>query len=153
MHSELKNALLGGAYEQPNALRLLSVSAEQSDQLYQKHLPFETVLMDSWYATKTVMQHIETLQKVYYCPLKSNRRVDDSVGQTPYQRVDCLAWTSQERQHGKQIKIKGCALLVWIRLKQVAHQTGQTIYQVKHGLLTDYLKKQLKQPTIHMASA
>jgi hypothetical protein len=37
----------------------------------------------------------------------------------------------------------GCAILVWIRLKQVAHETQRTIYQVKHGLLSDYLRQQL----------
>ena len=34
----------------------------------------------------------------------------------------------------------GCAFLVWVRLAQVAYQTGQSIYQVKYGLLEDYLK-------------
>lgn len=47
----------------------------------------------------------------------------------------------------------GCAMLVWVRLKQVAHETGQTIYQVKHGLLSDYLKQQLRSPTVSMALA
>ena len=47
----------------------------------------------------------------------------------------------------------GCAILVWIRLKQVAHETQQTIYQVKHGLLDDYLQQQLKSPTIQMRLA
>jgi hypothetical protein len=46
-----------------------------------------------------------------------------------------------------------CAMLVWVRLKQVAHQTGQTIYQVKHGLLDDYLCRQLKSPSIKMTLA
>ncbi len=46
-----------------------------------------------------------------------------------------------------------CALLVWVRLKQVAQETGQTIYQVKHGLLDDYLCQQLKSPTIKMTLA
>ena len=45
--------------------------------VYQKRLPFTGVLMDSWYATKTVMLHIEQMQKTYYCPLKTNRRVDE----------------------------------------------------------------------------
>jgi len=27
---------------------------------------------------------------------------------------------------------------VWIRLKQVAHETAQIIYQVKHGPLSEY---------------
>ena len=58
--------------------------------VYAKKLPFQAVLMDSWYATKKVMLHIEQLQKIYYCPLKANRRVDDSGGQHPYQRIDQL---------------------------------------------------------------
>jgi hypothetical protein len=45
----------------------------------------------------------------------------------------------------------GCAMLVWVRLKQVATQTGQTIYQVKQGLLDDYMRQQLHTPTIQMA--
>ena len=45
--------------------------------VYQKGLPFTGVLMDSGYATKTVMLHIEQMQKTYYCPLKTNRRVDE----------------------------------------------------------------------------
>jgi len=47
----------------------------------------------------------------------------------------------------------GCAILVWVRLKHVAHETQQTIYQVKHGLLDDYLRQQLKSPAIQMRLA
>jgi hypothetical protein len=46
-----------------------------------------------------------------------------------------------------------CAMLVWVRLKQVAHETGQTIYQVKHGLLSDYLRQELKSPRVRMTLA
>ncbi len=46
-----------------------------------------------------------------------------------------------------------CAFLVWVRLKEVATQTGQTIYQLKHGLLDDYLRQQLKNPSIKMSLA
>ena len=53
--------------------------------VYHKQLLFSTVLMDSWYATKDLMLHIESLDKHYYCRLKSNRQVDDSNAQTPYQ--------------------------------------------------------------------
>ena len=47
----------------------------------------------------------------------------------------------------------GCSMLVWVRLKQVADETQQTIYQVKHGLLDDYLRQQLRSPTIQMRLA
>lgn len=42
-----------------------------------------------------------------------------------------------------------CAsLLVWICLKNLAYRTSRTIYQIKKGLLSDYLSHQLRQPTI-----
>ena len=47
----------------------------------------------------------------------------------------------------------GCAMLVWVRLKQVAQETGQTIYRVKHGLLSDYLRQQLRSPSVRMVLA
>jgi len=195
--------------------------------VYQKQLQFRTVLMDTWYATKDAMLYIEQLGKVYCCPLKDNRQVDDSVGAAPYRRVDSLDWTEAERKHGKVIKIKGfpkdhkvklfrvvlstqrtdyvvtndlaqndtqatqqacgvrwkieqfhretkqltglegcqcrkarivrnhigCAILVWVRLKQVAQETEQTVYKLKRGLLSDYMRQQLKSPTISMVLA
>lgn len=47
----------------------------------------------------------------------------------------------------------GCAMLVWIRLKQVAEETGKTIYQLKHDLLDDYMRKFMLEPAIKMAFA
>lgn len=195
--------------------------------IYQKALPFWSVLLDTWYATKDVMLQIEQYGKIYYCPLKDNRLVDDSGGIQPYRRIDSLHWTADELQQGKLIKIKGfpahhkvkvfrvvlstqrtdyvvtndmqqdnvevvqdvcafrwkveqfhretkqltgidgcqcrkarivrnhigCAILVWVRLKHVAHETKRTIYRVKHALLDDYLRQQLKSPTVHMRLA
>ncbi len=54
------------------------------DAIGNKNLPFRAVLMDSWYATKDLMTHIDKVGKVFYCPLKSNRKVDDSQGKNPY---------------------------------------------------------------------
>nr|WP_230967820.1 hypothetical protein [Nostoc sp. WHI] len=48
--------------------------------VYQKLLPFDTVLMDTWYAVNNLMLYIDGLDKVYYCPLKTNRLVDDTFG-------------------------------------------------------------------------
>lgn len=195
--------------------------------VYQKRLPFDAVLMDTWYATKEIMLLIESLKKVYYCPLKDNRQVDDSSGDRPYQRVDSLDWNPAELVRGKTVKIKGfpkdhkvhlfrvevsthrtdwivtndptqdsveatqevcgfrwkieqlhregkqvtglercqCrkarlqrhhiggAFLVWVRLKHLAIQTSRTVYQLKHGLLDDYLIQQLKNPSLKMVLA
>jgi hypothetical protein len=47
----------------------------------------------------------------------------------------------------------GCAILVWVRLKQVAVETQRTIYRVKHDRLDDYLRSQLKSPSVLMRLA
>jgi hypothetical protein len=44
-------------------------------------------------------------------------------------------------------------MLVWLRLKDLAYSTGQTVYQLKYGLLSDYLIQQLKRPKIAMTVA
>ena len=184
---------------------------------------FSTVLMDTWYATKKVMLHIESLGKFYYCPMKTNRQVDDSNATRPYQRIDSLSWTTAEQQSGKRIKIRGfpkhhkvkvfrvasthrtdyvvtndlsqsdasvaqtacawrwkieqfhreakqltglekcqcrlarivrnhvtCAFLVWVRLMRQAQETGQTLYEVKYGMFSEYLRQELKTPSIKM---
>jgi hypothetical protein len=198
-----------------------------SNIVYEKQLPFQAVLMDAWYATKDVMLYIESLKKIYYCPLKDNRQVDDSQGAQAYRCVDALSWSGAELAHGKRIKLKGfpkehkvqcfrvavsthrtdyvvtndlaqdstkatqeacgfrwkieqlhregkqltglercqcrkariqrnhigCALLVWVRFKELAAHTGRTMYQLKHGLLDEYLIQQLKNPSLRMALA
>lgn len=198
-----------------------------NNALHDKGLPFRGVLMDSWYAERTLMLHIERLHKVYYCQLKDNRQVDASPDQSGYQRVDSLTWSEMETQQGKRVHLKdfpaghevklfrlvlstqrtdfiatsdqaqttteatqevcalrwkveqfhretkqttgiegcqcrlariqrnhiACAMLVWIRLKQVAHETASTVYCLKRGLLDDYLCSQLRSPAIPMQLA
>ena len=51
--------------------------------VYQKPWPVQAVLMDPWYATKDFLLFIASLSKIYYCPLKDNRQVDDSGSQQP----------------------------------------------------------------------
>ncbi len=192
--------------------------------VYHKLLPFDTVLMDTWYAVQSLMLYIDSLDKIYYCPLKNNRLVDDTFGQEKYKRIELLSWSKEELDCGKIIKSKGfpankkvklfrvivstnrtdyvatndlsqsstdvvqqvckirwkieefhreikqltgiescqcrkarlqrnhiaCAMLVWVRLKNLAYTTGKTIYQIKHNLLSNYLIQQLKRPSILM---
>ena len=192
-----------------------------SNIVHQKDISFTKILMDIWYATKRLMLRIEEMGKIYYCPLKKNRLVDDSSGTEGYKQIGALNWSENEIETGKVVKIRkfpknhkvklfrvqvstnrtehvatndvtqistydardecavrwkieefhrevkqltglekcqcrkrriqknhiACAMLVWARLKQIAYQTGKTIYQIKNGLLEDYLIKQLKNPT------
>ena len=43
--------------------------------VHHKRLPFRVVLMDTWAAAKNELVFIETLGKVYYCPVRENRLV------------------------------------------------------------------------------
>ena len=65
--------------------------------------------------------------------------------------------TGLERCQCRQARIQrnhiGCALLVWVRLKARAAETGRTVYQLKHGLLDDYLIQQLRNPSLKMVLA
>jgi len=72
-----------------------------------KCLPFNRVLFDSWYATKELMLLVEMFNKMYCCPIKTNRQVDDSGGERKYRRADSLEWTPEELAGGKQVKIRG----------------------------------------------
>lgn len=188
-------------------------------------LIYKTALMDSWYATTQMMTRLHKAGKLFYCPIKNNRLVDETRGQEPYQAVETLTWSEANKQQGKVVKVKGfaktfylklfrvlvstdrtdfivtndltqadteaaqqessqrwkieqfhreakqltgleycqcrlnrsqrnhiCAsILVWSCLSNLAHKTLQTMYQLKHGLLTDYLKLQLRQPSIRFS--
>ena len=65
--------------------------------------------------------------------------------------------TGLERCQCRKARIRrnhiGCALLVWVRFKELAAHTGRTMYQLKHGLPDDYLIQQLKNPSLRMSLA
>ena len=65
--------------------------------------------------------------------------------------------TGLERGECRQARIQrnhiACAFLVWVRRKALAVETGRTVYQLKHGLLDDYLIQQLKNPSLQMVLA
>jgi len=192
---------------------------------HSKKIAFSTVLMDSWYATISIILQIESIHKYYYCPIKNNRLVDDSKGVRNYCRVDFLDWSTEDISNGKVIKIHkfpkdhkvklfrvtvstnrtdyvitndmdqdsleavqeeygfrwkiegfhreikqvtgiekcqcrigriqrnhiACAIMVWNCLKKVANTASTTVYQVKSGLLRNYLIRELRSPNVPFA--
>ncbi len=56
---------------------------------------------------KRSWRFLDQQELLYYCLLKTNRRVDESGGTAPYVRVDELVWSAQQLQQGKLIKIRG----------------------------------------------
>lgn len=105
--------------------------------VYQKHLPFQSVLMHSWYASKALMLYLESLRKIYCCPLNDNRQVDDSQGAKAYRRVDGLEWTEAELGSGKRIKIKGFPKEHKVQCFRVAVTTNRTDDVVTNDLAQD----------------
>jgi hypothetical protein len=99
-----------------------------------KQLPFQTVLMDSWYAAQKLMEAIDTLSKIYYCPLKVNRLVDDTGGVEKYKRIDQLEWNALEQEHGKLIKVRGFPKDKKVKLFRVTVSTDKTDYVVTNHL-------------------
>ena len=106
------------------------------DALEAKQLPFRAVLMDSWYATKDLMMHIDRAGKLFYCPLKSNRKVDESGGQNPYKPVSELAWFDDQLLRGKRVKIQGFPMDYKVKLFRVA-ATNRTEYIATNDLSQD----------------
>jgi hypothetical protein len=102
--------------------------------VYSKQLPFARVLMDSWYAAQKLMALIEQLGKIYYCPLKRNRLVDDSGGVEKYKQIEQLSWSTQERQQGKLIKIKNFPSDKKVKLFRVTVFTDRTDHIVTNDL-------------------
>lgn len=101
--------------------------------LQHKKIPFQTVLVDSWYGSKELLLHIEKAKKHYYLPLKCNRNVDDSGGQEGYRRVDQLLWNYSEREHGKLVKLKGFPKDHKVKLLRV-EATNRTEFIVTNDL-------------------
>jgi len=195
---------------------------EMLKALETRKISYQTVLMDSWYATTAMMLLIDSRKKTFYCPIKTNRLVDDSNGIQNYQSAGFLYWTENELLNGKLVKVKKfpmakklklfrvsistdrtelivtndltqastndsrkevavrwkieqfhretkqitglgkcqcrtnrsqrnhicLCLKVWLFLDDIAHNSKRTIYQVKKDLLSNYMTKELRNPSL-----
>jgi hypothetical protein len=98
--------------------------------LHSKELSFKTVLMDSWYASMEVIKHIEAVGKVYHCPIKSNRHVDDTEDQEKHRRVDKLHWSNGEQVQGRIVHLTKMPKGHRVKLFRLALSTGCTAYVI-----------------------
>jgi len=111
--------------------------ADMLDQLAARRVPYRTVLMDSWYATTALFKQLTETNKFFYCPLKSNRLVDDSGGQQPCQPVALLSWSANEVAQGKLLKVKGMPKDSKLKLFRVLVSTHRTDYLVTNEVAQD----------------
>ena len=99
-----------------------------------KQLSFARVLIDSWYACQKLMFLIEDLGKIYYCPLKKNRLVDDTGGIEKYKFLKKMEWKELEIEQGKVIKIKGFPRDKKVKLFLLIVSANRTEYVVINDL-------------------
>jgi hypothetical protein len=95
---------------------------------------FQTVLMDSWYATADLMKYLIREGKTFYCPIKRNRKVDDSSAKDPYKPVDELNWSQKEVEQGKLVKLHSFPLDVKVKLFRVEVSTHRTDYVITNDV-------------------
>ena len=77
---------------------------------------------------------IEDLGKIYYCPLKKNRLVDDTGGIEKYKCLEKMEWKESEIVQGKFIKIKGFPRAKKVKLFRVTVSTNRAEYVVTNDL-------------------
>jgi len=77
---------------------------------------------------------VESLNKFYYCPPKSNRQVNGSNGSHPYTRVGGSQWSEHECRSGKTIKIRGFPKEHKVKLFRVAVSDKRTDWVVTNDL-------------------
>lgn len=82
--------------------------------------------MDAWYATVPSMKRIDNAGKLFYCPIKKNRLVDETYGQEPYRGVESLTWTLAQEQQAKLVKVKGFAQDLYLKLFRVVVSPDRT---------------------------
>jgi hypothetical protein len=70
----------------------------------------------------------------FYCPLKSNRKVDDCGGARPYYAVNDLQWSGQDAKQGKLIKFHGFPGAIKVKLFRVAVTTTRTEWIVTNDI-------------------
>lgn len=99
-----------------------------------RQLSFTTVLMDTWYATTGMMRRIHALGKIFYCPLKANRLVNDTGIGGSYQPVSELVWTETELPHGKLVKVKKFPGNFKLKLFRITVAPNRTDYVVTNDL-------------------
>jgi hypothetical protein len=195
--------------------------------VFHKQLPIRAVLTDSWYAVKWLILYTESSGKLYYCPIRSNRLINETGHKNDYHRADSLLRTCNEQIYGKTVHLRGfpkghqmklfrmplstgrtdyvvtddlsqftieavqeasgfrrrieqfhresrqltgmefcqcrkkriqrnhigCAMPVWVRLKQPAYQAEQTVCHIRQNLLSDYMIQQLRNPMVKMTLA
>lgn len=109
---------------------------------------FQTVLMDAWYATVEIFKYLIGEEKTFYCPIKANRKIDDTKGEEPYKQVQQAFWADTDVMQGKTIKLYKMPLDTYFKLFRVLVSTTRTDYIITNDLAQDNTDAAEKESSI-----
>jgi hypothetical protein len=107
---------------------------EMLESLKRRNISYLYLLMDSWYATNDLFKYAIKEQKLFYCPIKSNRKVDDSGGKQPYRQAFDTSFTDEEVKSGKVVKVFKMPMDTLFKLFRVLVSTTRTDYIITNDM-------------------
>lgn len=107
---------------------------EMLESLKRRNISYLYLLMDSWYATNDLFKYAIKEQKLFYCPIKSNRKVDDSGGKQPYKQAFDTSFTDEEVKSGKVVKVFKMPMDTLFKLFRVLVSTTRTDYIITNDM-------------------
>jgi len=125
----LQNGVLVKLKEVPFLVKLFMIVHPDGDNEY---------VITNYIADDLLIAHVEDTSAIRWQIEEFHRSFKQLTGS---EKCQCRKARSQ-RNH------LACCFHAWVSLKKIAKQTKQTLYQVRNNLFTDFLKMQLKCPTI-----
>lgn len=108
--------------------------SDMLESLKNRNISYLYLLMDSWYATSDLFKYAIKEQKIFYCPIKSNRKIDDSGGKEPYKQVFETSFTNEEVKSGKLVKVFKMPMDTYFKLFRVLVSTTRTDYIITNDI-------------------
>lgn len=108
--------------------------SDMLNSLKSRNISYLYLLMDSWYATSELFKYAIAEQKIFYCPIKSNRKIDDSGGKEPYKQAFETSFTNEEVKSGKLIKVFKMPMDTYFKLFRVLVSTTRTDYIITNDI-------------------
>ena len=101
-----------------------------NNAVYGKQIPFKTVLFDTWYSTHKIMQHVDSLGKIHYASIKSNRNLTRVDSKYKYQAVSSLEFSNDELKNGIEVHLNNFAKGKHVQLFKITVSTNRIDYIV-----------------------
>lgn len=99
-----------------------------------KKLAFYAVLMDTWYAAKTILLMIHDAHKLFYCPIRRNRLVKEDDSERYYVKVEELKWDEISQRDGKVVRLRHLPQAFKLKLFRVPISSHRTDYIVTNDI-------------------